>query len=76
MKIITNGPDKESLMKAFADRHEVVMTLSNGKEERIVINLLQHEDGSGHMFNFVAKGDIAGHYDTQKKEGFILLAEE
>jgi hypothetical protein len=72
MKTITKGPDKESFIKAFADRQEVVMTLADGKEERMIINHLQHEDGSGHMFNFVAKGGKAGHYNAHTKEGFIL----
>jgi hypothetical protein len=68
---ITDGPTKEELIKAFADRTRVVMTLNGNKKEQKVINTLQHEDGSGYSFNFVTMDGVNGYYDTRKRQGII-----
>lgn len=69
---ITNGPTKDDLIRSFADRQKIKMTLAHGtKVIDIVINQLQHEDGSGYSFNFVATTGARGYYDTRKKQGYI-----
>jgi len=73
---ITNGPTKEELIKAFANRQQVKMMLVSGTSHSVVINQLQHEDGSGYSFNFLAMSGAAGYYDTRIKQGYINLSKK
>lgn len=69
---ITDGPTKEGLIKAFADRQKVKISLENGtRVQSIVINRLEHEDGSGFSFNFTTTSGASGYYDTRKRKGYI-----
>lgn len=68
---IANGPTKEELIKAFADRQEIIFNLENGTMQRVVINQLQHEDGSGYSFKFVTMSGVKGYYNARKRQGII-----
>lgn len=72
MKEITNGPGKEGFIKAFADRQAVTLGVE-GDEEELLIDTLQHEGVSAHIFNFVMKGGAFGRYNTRTKTGEICF---
>ncbi|GEM_PF-4405808 len=65
---ITDGPNKESLLKAFGERQRIIVMLE-GKNQPLIINRLEYEDGSGNSFNFVTKRGATGNYNTQTKQG-------
>lgn len=71
MKIV-EGPGKGVLMGAFADRVEIVFILENGKKtEKMIINSIEHEDGSGNSFILVAMNKFRMYYNTSTKTGRI-----
>jgi hypothetical protein len=71
MEQIINGPNKESLMKSFGNRLKVTVTLDGNKKVQMLINTLQHEDGSGNSFNFIAMDGATGYYNARTKHGLI-----
>jgi hypothetical protein len=71
---IIDGPSRESLAESFVRRQPVVVTVATGKKYRmLIINKLEHEDGSGYNFLFVTFKGITGFYNAQTRKGQIKV---
>lgn len=73
MLSIVNGPNREALADSFVRRLPIVVEVTTGKKHRmLLLNKLEHEDGSGYKFTFTtAYKGVTGYYDARKKEGHM-----
>ncbi|MCC7522480.1 hypothetical protein IT407_01605 [Candidatus Uhrbacteria bacterium] len=81
-KTITDGPGKWDLLAALGDRYLgryiklTVVTVSKEEEFEVLVDSLQHEDGSGESWIVELKakwngGRFRGHYSTKTRKGFL-----
>jgi hypothetical protein len=67
---ITAVPSKYDLTFGFMSRQPVAFTLAQSGKIAVVINRLEHEDGSSNSFNFV--GIVSGQGGLEVKGYFHL----
>lgn len=79
---IVSGPEKFELLSNFGLREPIRFKVDNKEEVELILNVIGHEDGSGHSFLLMGgyttdnKYTIEkGYYRESEKTGYLHLQE-